>query len=154
MDAGRAPTLTSGALLKLPAPSPNRIQTLFENETLFEVALAMAKSCLPSLLKSPTTTEAPGPTLISGALLKLPAPSPNRIETFVELLTAKSWLPSLLKSPIAMDRGELPTLTSVVPLKLPAPSPNRTETVVELELAVTKSCLPSLLKSPSSMENG
>src|ERR1043165_7623927 len=74
MDAGRAPTLTSGALLKLPAPSPNRIQTLFENETLFEVALAMAKSCLPSLLKSPTTTEAPGPTLISGALLKLPAP--------------------------------------------------------------------------------
>ena len=39
------------AALKLPAPSPNKI------ETLSEPSLAVARSCLPSPLKSPTATK-------------------------------------------------------------------------------------------------
>ena len=39
------------AALKLPAPSPNKIDTLSES------LLATARSCLPSPLKSPTATE-------------------------------------------------------------------------------------------------
>src|SRR5437868_4694335 len=75
-------------------------------ETLSESALATAKSCLPSPLKSPTAIE-------TGALatpkfpptLKLPAPSPNKIDTLSEpmLATTRSCLPSPLKSPTATE---------------------------------------------------
>src|SRR5438552_1304091 len=77
-------------------------------DTLFEVRLAVARSCLPSPLKSPTATEKgpkPAPKLV--AALKLPAPSPNKIDTLfgVKLATARSCLPSPLKSPTAIDSG-------------------------------------------------
>ena len=52
------------------AQSRNKIDTLFES------VLAMARSCLPSPLKSPTATDsglAPAPKSV--AALKLPAPS-------------------------------------------------------------------------------
>src|SRR5207248_1584808 len=102
-------TSTSVEPLKFPAPSPNRIKTVCK------LALAIAKSCLPSLLKSPTLTEIePEPMLTSVEPLKFPAPSPNRIETVFEALlaTAQSCLPSLLKSPTATDRGPPPTIES------------------------------------------
>src|SRR5256886_12924539 len=63
------------ALPILPAPLPNK------TETLFELRLATARSCWTSPLKSPTATETgklPTPSLF--AALKLPAPSPNNID--------------------------------------------------------------------------
>ena len=64
------------AALKLPVPSPNKI------DTLSEPMLATARSCLPSPLKSPTATELgrlPVPKLVGA--LKLPVPLPNKIDT-------------------------------------------------------------------------
>jgi hypothetical protein len=77
---------------------------------VFEVKLATAKSCLPSLLKSPIATETgpePTPTLV--APLKPPAPSPKRIVTEFEpwLATAISCLPSLLYAALGRLRLQL-----------------------------------------------
>src|SRR5207247_9141107 len=59
--------------------SPRRI------ETVFDVSLATAKSCLPSPLKSPIATErGPMPTLTLVEPLKLPIPSPDRISAVSE----------------------------------------------------------------------
>ena len=61
------------------AQSRNKIDTLFES------VLAMARSCLPSPLKSPTATEmglVPTPKLVAAP--KLPAPFPNKIDTLAE----------------------------------------------------------------------
>ena len=69
------PVPKSVAALKLPVPSPSKIETLLESE------FATARSCLPSPLKSPTATEIgplPVPKLV--AALKLPVPSPSRID--------------------------------------------------------------------------
>src|SRR5450432_3706005 len=84
------------------------VQSRDKIDTLFESRLATATSCLPSPLKSPTATEKgllPAPKLVAG--LKLPAPSPSKIETVVELTrasaTAMSCLPSPLKSPTATE---------------------------------------------------
>ncbi len=55
-------------------------------ETEFELLLAVAISCLPSRLKSPTATEYGfDPTAISVEPLKPPCPSPKRMETEFEL---------------------------------------------------------------------
>src|ERR1051325_5103233 len=51
MDLGSLPTPKVTAGLKLPPPLPNKI------DTLLELMLATATSCLPSPLKSPTATE-------------------------------------------------------------------------------------------------
>ena len=70
----------------------------------FELKLAVARSCLPSPLKSPTATERgllPAPKLVGA--LKLPAPSPNKIDTLFPAPTARSCLPSPLKSPTATE---------------------------------------------------
>ena len=55
-------------------------------ETLLESWLATARSCLASPLKSPTATKAGpvAPSKVMGAL-KLPAPSPSKIDTVSEL---------------------------------------------------------------------
>src|SRR4051812_22703797 len=110
-----------------------RLQPPKRIETTPEPTLATAISCLPSLLKSPTATDrGPVPTLTSVVPLKLPAPSPKRIETLNGgdwLATAISCMPSLLKSPTATETGVKPTLTLVVLLKFPTPSPKRIETV-------------------------
>src|SRR5947209_2417389 len=135
-------TSTSVEPLKFPAPSPKRIKTVCK------LALAIAKSCLPSLLKSPTLTEVePEPMLTSVEPLKFPAPSPNRIETVFEALlaTAISCLPSLLKSPTATDRGPAPTIESGLLVK--------TETAAQAVPACTVSVkvlavgMPRLLKA-------
>src|SRR5205814_478249 len=99
--------------------SRNKIDTLG--------TLATARSCLPSPLKSPTATELalpPAPKLVGAP--KLPAPSPNKIDTLFELLlaTARSCLPSPLKSPPATELGR-PKAPKLVTPKLPAPLPNR-----------------------------
>src|SRR3954471_13707957 len=68
-------------------------------ETLLSLPLATARSCLPSLLKSPIATESGTlPTATFVVAVKLPAPSPMRIETVLspESATDKSCLPSLL----------------------------------------------------------
>ncbi len=73
--------------------------------------LVMARSCLPSPFKSPIRTElAPDPTP-KFVVMKLPVPSPTKIDTLFELPlpTARSCLPSLLKSPTATEIGLFPT---------------------------------------------
>src|SRR5438552_9363263 len=64
MANGLLPVLTVVEPVKPPAPSPKRMET----EAL--LLLAMAKSCLPSLLKSPTAGPYGEPTLMLGALEK------------------------------------------------------------------------------------
>src|SRR6266508_77724 len=103
-------TLTWAGLgeVKWPPPSPSRIDTLLSRP------LAVAKSSLPSPLKSPTAT-AFGllPTLICAGVgdVKWPLPSPRRIETVPppKLATTTSSLLSPLKSPTATDLGFVPT---------------------------------------------
>src|ERR1700730_18266531 len=126
-------------------------------DTLSEPALPVARSCLPSPLKSPTATEKgtlPTPKFV--AALKFPAPSPNRIETLFEprLTTARSWLPSPLKSLTTTKKGTLPTAKFPAALKLPAPSPNRIDTVFETMSTTARSWLLSRLKSPTATEKG
>src|SRR5262245_62409109 len=98
-------------------------------DTLLEPALAVARSRLPSLLKSPTATEkglVPAPKLV--AVPKPPVPLPNRMDTLLELglelAVARSRLPSLLKSPTATDQGAVPTPKLVAVPKPPVPLPN------------------------------
>src|SRR6266446_319389 len=106
------PTLTLVEPLNPPKPSPRRI------EIVFEFALATAKSCLPSPLKSPIATELGELTLTSVEPLNPPKPSPRRIETVPDsLATAKSCLPSPLKSPIATELGPVPKCTSAAFVK-------------------------------------
>ena len=117
----------------------------------------MARSCLPSPLKSPTATEkglVPAPKLVAAP--KLPVPSPNKIDTLFEfsLATARSCLPSPLKSPTATEPGIVPTPKLVAALKLPVPLPNKIDTLSESMLATARSCLPSPLKSPTATELG
>src|ERR1043166_4427361 len=103
--------------------------------------LATARSWLPSPLKSPTATGTGlGPVTKFVAALKLPAPSPNKIDTLFEpsLATARSWLPSPLKSPTATVVGSLPTPKFVAALKLPVPSPNKIDTLFEISLATAR----------------
>src|SRR2546427_12897714 len=99
---------------------------------LAELMLATARSCLPSPLKSPTATEkglVPAPKL--AAALKLPAPSPKKIDTLAELklATARSCLPSPLKSPTATEKGLVPAPKLVAAVRLTAPSANEIVTV-------------------------
>ena len=102
--------------------------------------LATARSSFPPPLRSPTTTDA-APTPASGeeAAVKLPVPSPNRIETFPSdwqvasfpqlFATAKSSFPSPLKSPTAIERELIPTCSVGPALKFPVPSPSRMDTL-------------------------
>ena len=53
MEIGRAPTVTPTGDPKLPVPLPSIIETVLTLRSKF----AAAMSCLPSPLKSPTTTE-------------------------------------------------------------------------------------------------
>src|SRR5580765_2541133 len=97
--------------LKWPAPSPNKTDTV----PVHAPELAVARSCLPSPLKSPTATEKSGnPTKNAVAGPKLPVPSPNEIETVLELgpaVTRSCW-PSPLKSPTATESAGLPKFTT------------------------------------------
>src|SRR2546423_7279946 len=75
--------------------------------------LSAAKSGLPSLLKSPTTTDLgdwPTVTGEPGAGVKPPMPSPRRIVTLFEevFTTAKSGLVSRLKSALTIWLGASP----------------------------------------------
>src|SRR5438105_4775751 len=75
-------------------------------DTLLELKLAVARSCLPSALKSPTATDTgPLPTGKLMAAPNVPVPVPSRIDTLEELAlaTARSCLPSALKSPTATE---------------------------------------------------
>ena len=79
MAVGVAVGVGVGVGVGVAAQSRNKIDTLFES------VLAMARSCLPSPLKSPTATEmglVPTPKLVAAP--KLPAPFPNKIDTLAE----------------------------------------------------------------------
>src|SRR5262249_61190744 len=109
----------------MPSPLPSWIVTLLELE------FAVAKSGLPSRLKSPTATErGPDPTLTGEpAGLKPPIPSPNKIVTLLEraFAVARSGVPSRLKSPTATELGPDPTSTGepAAWLKLAVVHPSR-----------------------------
>jgi hypothetical protein len=125
LNIGPSPTDTSEAEVNTPAPSPKRM------EKLAPETLAVAKSCIPSPLKSPMAIDlGSSPTDTSETEVNPPNPSPKRMETSSSLLmtVAKSCIPSALKSPMAIDRGSSPTDTSVAEVKPPVPSPNRMET--------------------------
>src|SRR5262249_43677742 len=123
--------------VKPPIPSPNKIVTVLEKK------FAVARSGLPSRLKSPTTTElGPDPTSTGEpwGCVKPPIPSPNKIVTVeaAEFAVARSGLPSRLKSPTTTERGPDPTSTGEPwgCVKMPSPLPSWIVTLLELEFAV------------------
>src|ERR671912_1558907 len=128
-------------------------------ETLSEFSLAVARSRMVSLLKSPTATEfGPNPTpKLSAGVTNVPLPFPKSMETLLEskLATARSRIVSLLKSPTATENGASPApkLTAGV-TNVPLPFPKSMETLSEKKLATARSRIVSLLKSPTATENG
>src|SRR5207245_2805946 len=101
-------------------PLPNRTDTLLES------ALAVTRSGLPSLLKSPTASEpglVPTPKLVAAP--KPPVPLPSRMDMLLELklATARSGLPSLSKSPTPTEIGPVPVPKLVAGPKLNAEHP-------------------------------
>src|SRR5438876_885302 len=107
-------------------------QVLRRTDTLLE-EVAVARSCLPSRLKSPTATELayePAPKLVAAPKLPFPAPSSTDTkDSWAELLfaTARSCLPSPLKSPTATELGCEPSTKLVAAPKLPVPVPSSTD---------------------------
>src|SRR5262245_8644098 len=138
-------------------------QVLSRIVTLLESAFAVARSGLPSRLKSPTATEKGLVPTSTGepAGVKPPIPSPSKIVTLpvsmlrVRFATARSGLPSTLKRAIGTDRGLAAEQTgeSAV-VKQPIQTPNKIVTVLEKKFAVARSGLPSRLKSPTTTELG
>ena len=104
-ESGKLPVATGDptALANPPPPSPNKIVTLSVK------TLVTARSALPSLLKSPTSTALQKkPATAGGPAENPPLPSPRRIFRPLvpsKVATARSGLPSRLKSPTAMDLG-------------------------------------------------
>src|SRR5262249_2117945 len=90
----------------MPSPLPSWIVTLLELE------FAVAKSGLPSRLKSPTATErGPDPTLTGEpAALKTPTPSPNKSVTVWDRAVglARARVRSRLKTLTATALGLVP----------------------------------------------
>src|SRR5437016_2471588 len=83
-------------------------QVLSNTDTLAEPSFAVARSCLPSPLTSPTATDlGKVPTAKLVGVPKLPVPTPGRTDTLLEPMfaTARSCLPSPLKSPTATEKG-------------------------------------------------
>ena len=83
-ERGPVPTLKGLPLAAAnePAPSPS------STETLFELLLAVARSRLPSPLKSPVATEREPPPALKGlplAAANEPVPVPSNTETLPEL---------------------------------------------------------------------
>src|SRR2546426_1181250 len=79
-NGGRAPTAKLVGAPKEPVPLPSRM------DTLLLPLLATARSCLPSLLKSPSAREAglpPAPKLVGAP--KVPVPVPSRMDTLLVL---------------------------------------------------------------------
>src|SRR6185436_21143077 len=116
-------------------------------ETVDADELAVAKSCLPSLLKSPTAIVCGRlPTDTSGLAgdVNPPLPLPSRIETVLESLFAvpRSCLPSPFQSATTTARGLLPRPRLISAgtgdIKPPVPSPRRIDTFAEVEFAVAK----------------
>src|SRR5215469_8551633 len=143
--------------------------------TLSLLRLVMARSSLPSPLKSPTAMAdgKSAPTSESLCDASEPAPSPRKTETLpptepkMELnnpvsppgmsVATISIFPSPLKSPTAMamvrlpsvERGELGPCWNV-----PSPLPRKIPASLRPLRATAKSRIPSPLKSPIAMEEG
>src|SRR5439155_5819952 len=139
-----------------------RAVLLISTETLSELKLPTARSCLTSPLKSPTATEAGlVPALKACAAWNVPSPLPSSTETVLgprmlksKLATARSGCPSLLTSPTAMERGPVPVLKFRGAWNVPSPLPSSTETSLERKLATARSGRPSPLTSPTATEAG
>ena len=68
--------------MKLPVPSPSRMESVRCTRTETPHEFATTRSSLPSPLKSPTATEwGLMPTAGDEARVKLPVPSPSRMYT-------------------------------------------------------------------------
>src|SRR5581483_2592778 len=106
-DEGELPTLKFTAAANVPSPFPSK------TETLPLPLLATARSGMPSPSKSPMATAegvVPTPNGDPRGCVKLPSPTPSRIDTPPpELTTAKSGTPSRSKSPAASAIGPVPT---------------------------------------------
>ena len=147
---GDGPTTSGlvGAGAKFPAPSPSSTVTV-----LFGNSLVMARSRRPSPSKSATSTSIGTFPAGSGpASVKLPVPSPSRIETLFEdaLVTARSDFPSSFRSETRTSTGVVPTASVSGAAKSPFPVPRRTapEWVVGSSQPGPES--PSSLKSPAA----
>ena len=108
-DCGPVPTANGlpAAGVNPPVPSPKRIVTVLSPK------LAVTRSRLPSLLKSPTATDcgfAPTAKGLPAAAVNPPIPSPRRSVTLLPVLAVtRSGIPSPLKSPTATEAGVAPS---------------------------------------------
>src|SRR6185369_2443483 len=122
------------------APLPSFKRTLIVLG--LKLKLVTATSALPSLLKSPTTTESGlTPALNVGAPKNVPSPRPTRIERLWLTLFAvtRSVFPSPLKSPETRGHGPRPTLVPLLLVNCPVPSPRNTTTFPEAYIATARS---------------
>src|SRR5437667_262180 len=117
----KSPTATETGFVPTPklvseklSPAQEQRLVFRRTDTLLEVWLAVARSGLPSRLKSPTATEygsVPAVKLVAAP--KLPVPLPSSTDTLLALKptldVARSGLPSRLKSPTATEIGFVPT---------------------------------------------
>src|SRR2546430_2209428 len=77
IERGLVPTLKGCEVPKPPAPSPSATDTVAKKGLLFVIA----KSTLPSPLKSATATKPGSVVNTFGAAVNFPPPEPSRIET-------------------------------------------------------------------------
>src|SRR5579864_2258843 len=108
---------------------------------VLDAELAIARSSLPSPLRSPATIDAglePAGKVIGGR--KVLVPMPRKIDTLLELplVTARSRIPSELKSATASAVGAA-TVRIVCGRKVASPLFSNIETVPALEFATARS---------------
>src|SRR5712692_6322521 len=128
----------------VPSPLLRSTDTL-----LTELKLAVARSGLPSPLKSPTTTTVGENTANSDATGKVPSPLPSSTETLSPtLLTTISATASPFTSVTTSQRGLSATRKLAAGPNVPSPWPRSTFTVSVLKSDTTTSGTPSPLRSP------
>ena len=150
---------------KLGVAAPGSV-VLSNTATVLELKFTMAKSNLPSPLRSPTATDrGPSPVTKSCLTAKLEVAAPGVVvlsstdTVAIKFATTRSSFPSPLKSPIATDKGLSPVGKSCLVAKLGVAAPgavvfSSTDTVLELILATARSSFPSRFRSATVTNTG
>ncbi|HZH61490.1 MAG TPA: hypothetical protein VEY70_18365 [Metabacillus sp.] len=135
-------------------------QVLIKIEIVSESKFAIARSNLPSPLKSADTIDTGPPPLEKvPAGENPPVPFPKKTATVSDprFVTARSGIPSQLISRTVTSLGLVPPLEKGLPdaeANPPAPFPKKTEIEFENSLATARSGIPSPLKSAAVMDWG
>src|SRR5215831_6864721 len=142
--------------VNVPSPLPNKMMTEPLLAT-FKSSVAIARSSLPSPLKSPTTiefTDLETPNGDPETVLNAPSPYPNETTSSVPLTSfpaARSRFPSPLKSAATRDVEDAPGIARYVEgvVNEPFPLPRKAMARLLSNSVTAKPRFPLLLKSPT-----